>query len=53
MAAISEPVPQSPNQINEDILRVLEPPTPIYVLMVLFLATLVGIGLVAFLYQTY
>jgi molybdopterin-containing oxidoreductase family membrane subunit len=53
MAAITEPVPQSPNQINEDILRVLEPPTPIYVLMVLFLATIVGVGLVAFLYQTY
>ena len=53
MAAITEPVPTTPDQINQDILRVLEPPTPIYVLMVLFFATLVGVGLVAFLYQTY
>src|SRR5262247_2312376 len=53
MAAVTEPVPQTPDQINDDILRVLEPPTPLYVLMVLFLATLVGCGLVAFLYQTY
>ncbi len=27
MAAITEPVPASPNQINEDILRVLKNPT--------------------------
>ena len=53
MAAITEPVPQTPDQINDDILRVLEPPTPLYVLAVLFCATLVGVGVVAFLYQTY
>ena len=38
MAAITEPVPQTPDQINDDILRVLEPPTPLYVLAVLFCA---------------
>ena len=46
MAAITEPVPQTPDQINDDILRVLEPPTPLYVLAVLFCATLVGVGVV-------
>ena len=52
MAAVSEPIPSSADQINDDILRVMEPPSPIYVLAVLFCAGLVGVGLGAFLYQT-
>jgi Ni/Fe-hydrogenase subunit HybB-like protein len=53
MAALSEPVPQTVDQYNEDILRVLEPPTFLYVAAVLALAGLVGMGAGALAYQTY
>ncbi len=53
MAAITEPIPITADQINDDILRVMDPPSPLYVLAVLFCALLVGLGLAAFLYQTY
>ena len=53
MAAISEPVPQSPDQYNEDILAVLAPPSPLYVLAVLGLLGVVGAGVFALVVQTY
>jgi len=53
MAAITEPVPQSADQINEDILAVLNPPSPLYVLAVLGLMGIVGAGIGALAYQTY
>jgi molybdopterin-containing oxidoreductase family membrane subunit len=53
MAAITEPVPASAKQINDDILRVLEPPSLLYVLGVLALVLMVGLGLVALGVQTY
>ncbi len=52
-AALVEPVPASPDAINDDILRVIEPPTPLYILGVLFCGGLVAAGLGAFVYQTY
>jgi molybdopterin-containing oxidoreductase family membrane subunit len=52
MAAITEPVAASINQINEDILRVLEPPRLIYVIGVFACMLLVGAGLAALAYQT-
>ncbi len=53
MAAISEAVPQTADQYNEDILAVLKPPSPLYVLAVLGLLGLVGAGVVALAVQTY
>ena len=53
MAAITEPVPQSPDQYNEDILAVLSPPTPLYVFAVLGLMGIVGAGVGALVVQTY
>lgn len=63
MAAVTESVPvpveaiekiaSTADQINDDILRVLEPPSPIYVVGLLALLGLVGVGFGAFLYQTY
>jgi molybdopterin-containing oxidoreductase family membrane subunit len=53
MAAISEPVPTSADQINEQILRTLEPPTPLYVLGVLGCMGLVGLAIFALAYQTF
>ena len=53
MAAATELIPQSPDQINDDILRVIEPPTPLYVIAVLACAGLVAAGLGAFAYQSY
>jgi molybdopterin-containing oxidoreductase family membrane subunit len=53
MAAATELIPQSPDQINDDILRVMEPPTPLYVIAVLACAGLVAAGLGAFAYQSY
>jgi molybdopterin-containing oxidoreductase family membrane subunit len=52
MAAITEPIPASASQINEDILRVLEPPRLIYILGVVACMLLVGAGLAALVYQT-
>jgi Ni/Fe-hydrogenase subunit HybB-like protein len=49
----AEPRPSSPDQINRDILRVLEPPTPLYVLTVIALAAMVGAGAGALAYQIY
>ena len=51
MAAETEPVPASADAINDDILRVMEPPSFLYVTAVLILGALIGCGLVAFLYQ--
>ncbi len=53
MAAATELVPPTADQINDDILRVLEPPTPLYVLGVLACIGIVGAGVGALLYQTY
>jgi molybdopterin-containing oxidoreductase family membrane subunit len=51
MAAVTEPVVASADAINDDILRVLEPPSFLYVTAVLILGALIGCGLAAFLYQ--
>jgi molybdopterin-containing oxidoreductase family membrane subunit len=53
MAAITEPVPTNAAQINEEIFRTLEPPTPIYVIAVLLCMGLVGAAVAALAYQTY
>ena len=53
MAAITEPLPANATQINEDILKVLERPTLLYVLAVLACAGLVAAGIAALAYQTY
>jgi molybdopterin-containing oxidoreductase family membrane subunit len=53
MAAIAEPVPASASQINDDILRVLEPPSALYVVGVVVAMLLVGLGIAALAYQTY
>ncbi len=53
MAAIAEPVPESARQFNEDILAVLKPPSPLYVIAVLGLLGIVGAGVGALAYQTY
>ena len=53
MAAVTEPVPASAEQINQQILRTLEPPSPIYVLGLLFTMILVGAGIAALAYQSY
>jgi molybdopterin-containing oxidoreductase family membrane subunit len=52
MAAITEPVPQSANQINDDILKVLQAPSLIYVIGTLACAGLVGAAVAALAYQT-
>ncbi len=53
MAAVTEPVPQSVAQFNDDILAVLEPPSPLYVIAVLGLMGVVGAGMAALAFQTY
>ncbi len=53
MVAISESVPERASDISDEILRTLEPPTPLYVMGVLLCAGLVAAGLGAFAYQTY
>ncbi|MBW2279568.1 MAG: polysulfide reductase NrfD [Deltaproteobacteria bacterium] len=53
MAAITDPVPTSPEDYNEGILAVLAPPSPIYVVAVLTMMGLVGAGAAALAYQTY
>ncbi len=53
MAAITEAVPQSAEQYNEDILAVLKPPSALYVIAVLGLLGVVGAGVGALAYQTY
>ena len=53
MAAITESVPQTADQYNEDILAVLSPPTPLYVIAVLLLLGVVGAGVGALAVQTY
>jgi Ni/Fe-hydrogenase subunit HybB-like protein len=53
MAAITEQVPANAEQIDQEILSTLEPPTPIYMLGVLFCVGLVGAGVAALAYQTY
>ncbi len=53
MAAATEPLPLSADQINDDILRVIEPPTPLYVIGVLACIGVVVAGLGAFAYQSY
>jgi molybdopterin-containing oxidoreductase family membrane subunit len=53
MAAVTEPIPTSAEEINESILRTLEPPTAIYVLGVLACMGLVGAAVFALAYQTY
>ena len=53
MAALAEPIPQTPDQYNQDILRVLEPPTFLYIVAVLALAGVVTMGAMALAYQTY
>ncbi len=53
MATAAESVPITADRINDDILRVIEPPTPLYVLAVLACIGVVMAGLGALLYQTY
>ena len=53
MAAITEPVPASADQINEDILRVLAPPSFLYLAGTLFVIGLVLAGATALAIQTY
>jgi molybdopterin-containing oxidoreductase family membrane subunit len=53
VVALTEPVPSNADQINEEILRTLEPPTPLYVLGVLACMGLVGAGIAGLAYQTY
>ena len=53
MAAITAPVPERANDFNRDILAVLKPPSPIYVLAVLALMGMVGAGIGALAVQTY
>ncbi len=53
MAAISESIPERASDISDDILRTLEPPTPLYVVAVLFCMGVVGAGIFALAYQTY
>ena len=53
MAAVTEPVPTSADEINEQILRTLQPPTALYVLGVLACVGLVGAAVFALAYQTY
>jgi len=53
MAAITEPVPASASQINDEILRVLEPPSLLYVLGTLLCVSLVGAGVFSLAWQTY
>ena len=53
MAAITEPVAANADQINQDILRVLTPPSSLYVISVLLLMGVVGAGVAALAYQTW
>ena len=53
MAAIAEPITASPSQINDDVLAVLKPPSPLYVIAVMVTMILVGLGITALAYQTY
>ena len=53
MTAVTEPIPASAEEINADILRVLNPPSPLYVIGVLALAGMVGAGMAALAYQTW
>ena len=53
MAAVTEPVPASADQYNRDILGVLAPPSPLYVIAVLLLMGVVGAGVAALAIQTY
>ena len=53
MAAITEPFPANARQINDDILRVLEPPSALYVVATLLCMVLVGLGITALAYQTF
>ena len=43
MAVIQDQLPESAEQYNEDILAVLKPPTPLYVIAVLGLAGIVSV----------
>ncbi len=53
MAAVTEPLPTSVDDYNEGILAVLAPPTPLYILGVLFTMGVLGLGVLALAYQTY
>jgi molybdopterin-containing oxidoreductase family membrane subunit len=53
MEAARQPRPASPDAINDDIMRTLAPPSPLYVLAVLFCAALVACAVAALAYQTY
>ena len=53
MAVTPEQLPETADQYNEDILSVLRPPTPLYVIAVLACAGLVGAAFAALLVQTY
>jgi molybdopterin-containing oxidoreductase family membrane subunit len=53
MAAAAEQLPADAEQINEEIFRTLEPPTPLYVLAVLFCMLLVGAAVAGLMYQMY
>src|SRR5262245_33304948 len=48
-----EPRPATPDQYNRDILKVLEPPTPLYVVAVLALGLMVLAGVSALAYQVF
>jgi molybdopterin-containing oxidoreductase family membrane subunit len=52
-AEVLETIPGSAEEINSEILRTLEPPTPLYVLGVLFCVLLVGAAVAGLAYQTY
>jgi molybdopterin-containing oxidoreductase family membrane subunit len=53
MAAATELHPASPDAINDDILRTLQPPSTLYVLAVLVLGAIILCGVSAFLYMVY
>ncbi len=53
MAAMTEPIPANADQINEDVFRTLQPPTPLYVLAILLMGGITTAGVGALAYQTY
>ena len=53
MVSLTDSSPETPTQISDEVFRTLEPPTPIYVLAVLFVMLLVGAAIAGLAYQTY
>jgi molybdopterin-containing oxidoreductase family membrane subunit len=53
MAAVTDPVPTSADQYNDDILAVLAPPSPLYVIAWFGVVGVLMAGVAALAYQTY